>query len=62
MQGSKIRVGKLRKVFNSDNPRDFDAHVAQLAVLYEDLRIELFSMRGPRVAELDTVESSDEDP
>jgi hypothetical protein len=48
-------------VFNSDLNRDFDAHLAQLSVLYEDLRIETFSMNGGRVAELDAVESSDED-
>jgi len=61
MHGSRIRSGNLRKVFNSDLRRAFDAHLAQLSVLYEDLRIELFSMNGSRDAALDAVESLDEE-
>jgi hypothetical protein len=61
VNGSKIRTGALRSVFNSGLNRDFDAHLAQLSVLYEDLRIELFSMFGPRVKDVDVLETLDED-
>ena len=56
MTGSIIRYGQLRRVFRSDLGLDFDAHLVQLCVLYEDLRIELSALTARSMAVLDVLD------
>jgi hypothetical protein len=61
---SRTIFGPLRRVFRSDGVRPFDVHLAQLSVLYEDLRIETSGILTPSLPDLDWLnplaESADE--
>jgi len=50
---STSRSKNLRSVFQSDMPSDLYAHIAQLCVLYEDLRIEVLGAGEEDMGELD---------
>jgi hypothetical protein len=62
MPKSRIAVGLLRRVFNFDRVRDFDIHLAQLCVLYEDLRIETAAIWQRSMPELDVLDPANEHP
>ena len=57
-QHTRMRSSSLRQVFRSDLSRDFDAHLAQLCVLYEDLRIEVSALTAKRLPRLDVLDPS----
>ncbi len=57
-QRTRTRSTSLRQVFRSDLSRDFDAHLAQLCVLYEDLRIEVSGASSRSLPRLDVLDSS----
>jgi len=57
---SQIRVASLRRVFNSDRKRPFDAYVGRLCVLYEDLRIEVRAIAARSMARLDVLDSREQ--
>lgn len=50
-----IRVRELREVFGHVSASNFEAIVARLAVLYEDMRIELFGISEKSISSLDTL-------
>jgi hypothetical protein len=54
---SEIRSKPLRDVFNSGQKRSIDVHIARLAVLYEDFRIESKGASALNIPELDMHES-----
>ena len=58
---TKSKVALLRKVFNSDRKRRLDALLAQLSVLYEDLRIELTAITEDSMPKLDVLDPEGED-
>jgi hypothetical protein len=60
MAESRIRYGQLRRVFRAESGGDFDAHLAQLCVLYEDLRIELLAITIRSMAHLDVLDPAAE--
>jgi hypothetical protein len=51
-----IKTALLREVFNDENERQFDAKLARVCVLFEDLRIE---MRGVNEASMPTLDILD---
>jgi len=53
-------MASLKKVFNSDSHRLLDAHIAQLCVLYEDLRIEVSALREESMPSLDVLDPAEE--
>lgn len=57
---SQTRVGELRRVFRADQKQPFDAFIARLCVLYEDLRIELFAISADSIPPLDTLDPAEE--
>jgi hypothetical protein len=58
---SRIRIGRLRHVFRSDQGEIVDAQIARLCVLYEDLRIEMMGI-AKTIPELDILDSAGDHP
>ncbi len=53
---SKMRAGKLRDVFQSGSAEQIHEHIARLAVLYEDLRIEMYAIAADDIPALDQLD------
>lgn len=51
-----IRTALLRRVFDDDNQRQFDAKLARVCVLFEDLRIEIRGVAERSVPALDILD------
>lgn len=62
MAKSTVRYGNLRRVFRTGNANAFDAHLVQLCVLFEDLRIEALGVTAGQMARLDVLDSVTEHP
>jgi hypothetical protein len=57
---SVVRMAVLRHVFNSNRERMLDAHIARLAVLYEDLRVETSAIKAHSIPCLDVLDPEHE--
>src|ERR1700704_438375 len=57
MSFSITRFKELRSVFRSDAPTWAHAYIAQLLVLYEDLRIELYGITEGALGKLDRTDA-----
>jgi hypothetical protein len=53
MKSALIRVRMLSDVFGHMSPSNFEAIMARLAVLYEDLRIELYGIAEDSIPKMD---------
>lgn len=58
--GTQTRVGRLRDVFQCEANILFDAQVASLSVLYEDLRIEMTGVATRSMPVFDVLEPENE--
>ena len=54
---TKTRFKELRSVFRSDAPSLMHGYIAQLMVLYEDLRIELYGITEGDLGKLDSLDA-----
>jgi hypothetical protein len=57
---SVVRTAVLPHVFNSNRERMLDAHIARLAVLYEDLRVETSAIKAHSIPCLDVLDPEHE--
>jgi hypothetical protein len=55
-QRSQVKFGNIREVFRTHRKNPFDAHLARLCVLYEDLRMEIEGIRARNVPKLDVLD------
>jgi hypothetical protein len=55
-KSTSVRVRELRKVFGSLSASNFEAIVARLAPLHEDLRIELHDIAEDTITQLDQMD------
>ncbi len=56
LKSALVRVRELRKVFGSLSASNFEAIVARLAPLYEDVRIEVYGIAEDTIARLDQMD------
>src|SRR5215472_3601775 len=56
MLPSQMKFGNIRDVFRTHRKNPFDAHLARLCVLHEDLRIEIEGIRASNIPKLDVLE------
>ena len=59
---TQVRLGRLRDVFRSERNDLFDAQVARLCVLYEDLRIEMTGIAERSLPALDVLDPETDHP
>jgi len=55
-QRSQVKFGNIREVLRTHRKNPFDAHLARLCVLYEDLRMEIEGIRARNVPKLDVLD------
>jgi hypothetical protein len=58
--GQIIRTAQLRRVFDGDKKRQFDAKLARVCVLFEDLRIEICGLHERSLPALDILDPKNE--